>query len=215
MKRFGLIAFLLFSLSTTASGGVISRDWKTAGDGLLTYDDVNKREWLDLTQSRLSVFPGSTLEQRYQNALLELVPGGMFEGFVAAKGADLTALAQSSGINVLSDDFALNASPTTLLINLAGASPGSPTSTVLRSFGLLDEVGSLGPLPTLYRQLGALRMAPDNGPNQRAGLIILPGDFDGLARADNTGIWLYRAVTEPSSLLLSLAGLLGLRRVVS
>ena len=30
------------------SAAVFERDWKTPGDGLLTYDDVNRREWLDL-----------------------------------------------------------------------------------------------------------------------------------------------------------------------
>jgi hypothetical protein len=39
-----------------ARSEVISRGWKTPRDGLLTYDDVNRREWLDLTESVLSQF---------------------------------------------------------------------------------------------------------------------------------------------------------------
>lgn len=41
-------------LATSIDAAVISRDWKTPGDGLLTYDDVNQRVWLDLTESRLA-----------------------------------------------------------------------------------------------------------------------------------------------------------------
>jgi hypothetical protein len=201
MYRWLLLAALA-CLPTTANGGFISRDWKTPGDGLLTYDNVNQREWLDLTESRLSMFPGSTFEQRYQNALLELAPGEKFEGFIVAKGPDLSALAQSAGINVLTYDFDLNAIPTTQLINLVGVSPGSPTTTELRSFGLLDEVGTLGQSSKLYQKVGYLRVAPDSGANVPAGLIIYPGTFDGVARADNTGVWLYRPVPEPSGFLL-------------
>ena len=203
MNRWILLAAALACLPATVDAGAISRDWKTPDDGLLTYDDVNQREWLDLTESRLSMFPGSTLRQRYQNALLELAPGGMFEGFIAAKRPDLTALAQSSGIDVSTYDFSLNAGPTMLLINLVGVSPGSATSTDRRSFGLLDEVGTLGPSSTLlYQYNGYLRVAPDSGANRPAGLIIYPGSFDGVARADNTGAWLYRPVPEPSGFML-------------
>jgi hypothetical protein len=70
----------------SANAAVFERDWQTPDDGLLTYDDVNRREWLDVSQSLLIQFPGSTLEQRYQSALAELAPGGMFEGFREEKG---------------------------------------------------------------------------------------------------------------------------------
>lgn len=45
-----LIGFSLTSLSP-ASAAVMEVDWKTPGDGLLTYDTVNKRKWLDLSQT--------------------------------------------------------------------------------------------------------------------------------------------------------------------
>jgi len=47
---------LLALCSSLASGAVISRDWKTPGDGLLTYDTVSGREWLDLTYT-IEEFP--------------------------------------------------------------------------------------------------------------------------------------------------------------
>lgn len=39
---------------------VIERDWQTPGDGLLTYDNVSQPEWLDLSQTLLSQFPGES-----------------------------------------------------------------------------------------------------------------------------------------------------------
>ena len=42
-----------------AQAAAIERDWKTPGDGLLTYDDVSKRGWLDLTETQLFKFPGN------------------------------------------------------------------------------------------------------------------------------------------------------------
>ena len=61
------------------------------GDGLLTYDDVNHREWLDLTVSALSQFGGSVTD-RIQRARAELQPGGLFEGFTGANSLDIAAL---------------------------------------------------------------------------------------------------------------------------
>ena len=167
--KYVLLSLFALALAVTSSShaGVVSRDWKTPGDGLLTYDDVKQREWLDLTESRQSMFPGSTPEQQYQNALLELAPGGMYEGFAVAKGADLIAFAQSAGINVVSDDFAINASPTTNLINLVGVSLSNLDGGLL-SLGFLDELGTRPPLPTVRRQLGSLRVDPLSGAEGQA-----------------------------------------------
>ena len=78
---------------------VIERDWKVAGDGLLTFDDVNRREWLDLSESLLEQFPGTTLRDRYLRVVLELNQGGMFEGFTVADSDEVIDLAQSAGID--------------------------------------------------------------------------------------------------------------------
>jgi hypothetical protein len=39
---------MLFAFACPTLAGVVSRDLFAPGDGLLTYDDVNQREWLDL-----------------------------------------------------------------------------------------------------------------------------------------------------------------------
>lgn len=44
-----LTLLLAICFADTATAGVVSRDLFEPGDGLLTYDDVNQREWLDFS----------------------------------------------------------------------------------------------------------------------------------------------------------------------
>ncbi len=97
-----LFATLLTS-SSSASTAIISRDWKTPGDGLLTYDDVNQREWLDLSLTQLSLFSGETFEMRTQQVILQTGAGGQFEGFSLVSLTEVRDLLLSAGA-VLSDD---------------------------------------------------------------------------------------------------------------
>ena len=102
-----------FVVSGVAHGGVSERDWKTTGDGLLTYDDINQREWLDLTQS-IVLDIGQTdsvgnFSFHYQRDVLdELESGGRFEGFQAASFPDVIVLAGSAGIDTNTTDFDTN-----------------------------------------------------------------------------------------------------------
>ena len=111
MKRpilFPSIVACLFLFSTT-SAAIFERDLLTPGDGLLTFDDVNKREWLDLSESLLEQFPGDNLEENYQSVVTETGVRGIFEGFSVAKGDDAEALAISAGIDIcLIDPCAAN-----------------------------------------------------------------------------------------------------------
>jgi hypothetical protein len=180
---------------------VISHDWKIPGDGLLTYDDVNQREWLDLTQSRLAQFPGATVKERYQSLLPELSAGRQFDGFFAANSADVSALATSAGIDLTNfGDFGHNEGPTTFLMNLVGVSVSFDN---VQSYGLLNEMGMVGPI--IFQTSGILSVSPDSGPNGRAGLIL--GMLGDLAVPGNTGAWLYRAVPEVASGYLAALGL--------
>jgi hypothetical protein len=202
----GLYAFL--ALEQIGQCAVVSRDWKTPGDGLLTYDDVNQREWLDLTQSRLSMFAGSGYEQRYQSAGPQFALRGAFYGFHPAKSADLSALSLSAGI-VPGAEFATNAGPTQSLIELVGPSAISSLDPADRvAFGLLDQ---LGPAPTtnlrLYGEL--LHFVPRPATMGSAGLLIRAGlDVNDLATPANSGIWMSRSIPEPSSTFSSLVGAL-------
>jgi hypothetical protein len=45
-----LLAIVL-GISLEARAGIIARDLEAPGDGLITYDTVNQREWLDLPET--------------------------------------------------------------------------------------------------------------------------------------------------------------------
>ena len=83
---FGILCLSLLSRPVCAD--VFERDLVPgSGDGLLTFDDVNQREWLDLTESILVNFP--------DGAVNELEPGGVFEDFTWATAEDVRSLAES------------------------------------------------------------------------------------------------------------------------
>jgi hypothetical protein len=69
MNRLRIIwlALVVLLWARVSGAAVIQHDWKTPGDGLLTYDDVNQREWLDLSQTlQSSQFPVANQEAKYQ-----------------------------------------------------------------------------------------------------------------------------------------------------
>jgi hypothetical protein len=183
--RFVCCWILLLGLSgNIARAAVVERDWKTPGDGLLTYDDVNRREWLDLSVSRLDQFP----QPRLVNAIAEVTPGGLFEGFTWAKRDDVRAFAESAGIDTSTSDIGVNQFAVTSLIGLLG--PTSEGTSGLRSIGLINE------LQIQYPSL----------PNDGAAFLINYGGFagvffnlpDDLLRPISNGLMLYRVVPEPS-----------------
>jgi hypothetical protein len=199
-----VVAFVGLGRLQAARAAVFSRDWKAAGDGLLTYDDVNRREWLDLTESRLATLPGRTLNEKYQGALAELVVGGRWQGFTIAKLPDLVALAISAGIDTSTENYPVNQASTAALIPLVGRSlTTTPDSPNLISMGLLDEIGPATPT-LMSRLVGSLWVIPD-GVRQRAGLG--PIGVPDIAREGNTGVWLYREVPEPNSLVLQVVAM--------
>jgi hypothetical protein len=177
-------------VAVPANAAVFERDWKTPGDGLLTYDDVNRREWLDLSQSVLFQFPSPFLEP----ALAELASGGRFEGFHLANGDDAIALAESAGIDTagLTQN---NAVPMNTLIDLLGFAepPYSHRAIIccapdIPEFQFESPIAYftvIGPNPFTGIVEAGLRIF------QRGGLIT-PSD----------GLMLYRPIPEPSSLVL-------------
>lgn len=181
---------LIFGIVSTgccavAPAAVIERDWRAPGDGLLTYDDVNQREWLDLTETQLHKFPGISLEDRYQAVLSELVAGGQFAGFIAVSSpTEVRLLGESAGIDTSTLANPMNQAPAINLIDLLGASAAVDYP---KSMGMLNGIdgrsGDRGKMTVLK-----------NG--QNAGMLFGLG-IDSLA-----GVWLYRQVPEPSTILL-------------
>jgi hypothetical protein len=172
-----------------ASAAVFEHDWKTPADGLLTYDDVSQREWLDVTQSILEQFPGVTLEEKFQQAIVEIRPGGRFEGFRLPVVNDVLSLAGSAGINTTTSDFATNSVAVSRLIQLLGPTLGSPPGYA-RTQGVLNSF-AVHPPGIPFR--GAMLLEYD--PPSRARFD--PSTINDL-RPEYTGIMLYRIVPEPS-----------------
>ncbi|MFO0789693.1 MAG: hypothetical protein U0805_09555 [Pirellulales bacterium] len=181
------------SLPAHLDAAVFQRDWKTPGDGLLTYDDVNQREWLDLSASRLDQFS----DPRLENAISQIAPGGKFEGFIWAQRTDVVGLLQSAGIAISTSDYPINGAAIENLINLLGSTVQS--ASTMRSVALINEVDASSGF-----QLGVDVFVVYQGP--RAGVFV-PSLDDFVGRPTN-GLMLYRTVPEPSSIVASVLPLI-------
>ena len=195
MNRILFFAAVYFSLpAATAQAAVFERDWKTPGDGLLTYDDVNQREWLDLSETLLFQFSGD-ISDRLAEVIDETAPGGLFAGFSAATAADVMSLSESAGIDTSTNSYAINQAASNHLIDLLGA-----TST----FSLTDR-----------RTRGFLSDFPNGVRIVATASTEFAGIFDGTISTDpsgllfETGVWLYReAVPEPTTSILLMTGIM-------
>lgn len=181
---------------------VHERDWKSLRDGLLTYDDVHQREWLDLNMSRLAQFAGSTVEDQYQNGILEIRSGGLFDGFVVAKGVDVLALAESAGIDTTSSSFSRNGVATQSLITLLEPTVNRADGSMW-TFGLLDEFPTYPPIRERLQSFIYYYPIPES-PFARAAVSI--GIQDPIAYP-NVGIMLYRNVPELEGRALALVSI--------
>lgn len=185
-----------------AGSAIISRDWKSPGDGLLTYDDVNQREWLDLP-FLIQQFPGAlrVTEPRYQAVLQALGPGHLLEGFTIAKHTDVIALGLSAGIDVSTTNHAVNAASTRNLLELLGETYQFLPSNTFFSAGMLDDYVNTPAGPR--RLIATLNHDP---PFHVAGLGTYPAgttsdDVPGL----RTSVFVYRQVPEPAAFCMVLA----------
>jgi hypothetical protein len=201
---FGSIGLLcaIVLVAPSARGAVFERNWKAAGDGLLTYDDVNQREWLDLplTLASSGVFP--------DGVFTEMHPGGLLDGFSWAKGADVIALAESAGVNTTTLDFVANHNATNNVIGLLGITRGPNLEDDIYAGGRIDATGSPSGL-----SVGAFFQ--DEISDARAGLS-LSSQIDIVGRLA-PGVWIFReAVPEPptvhSSAIALLFAFMGIRR---
>lgn len=82
-----LVTLAIFSAPTRAA--LVERDFLVPGDGLLIYDTVNQREWLDLAVTERVDLAGLAAA---------LAPGGPLEGFGLASIEHVEAIAFSAGV---------------------------------------------------------------------------------------------------------------------
>lgn len=195
MKRIRavVLAVLVLAMTGQVQAGVFEHDWKVPGDGLLTYDDVNQREWLDVTESLLLNFDVSPFNNAYSNIVAETMPGGVFEGFHVAGSADVIALGQSAGIDTTTLDFDRNGAAAGEVIDLLGPTFGSPISGGSLSAFVVGYLEM--PQETAFFQYRAV--------SRRAGLLVGLGAGGDIIRPANAGVMLFRAaVPEPATCLL-------------
>jgi hypothetical protein len=197
MKSLLFFLSIYFAAMPATSAAVISHDWKTPGDGLLTYDTVNKREWLDLSQTILSSqFPGSTRDERYQYVIGQTAPGGLFEGFSNAKSADVVALAQSAGIITNGQQSPENVPAVTMLGDLLSYTfVSSPTGNGNKGYhGFLSDVGQAPP----FARFGAIFVVNVAATPDQAGLRISNNsDLLSSPLSPPPGVFLFRVIPEP------------------
>jgi predicted Zn-dependent protease with MMP-like domain len=204
MRAFLLAVAIYVAAISGSPAAVISHDWKTPGDGLLTYDTVNKREWLDLSQTLLQQFPGTAIEERYQSVVGELTAGKQFEGFMVAKRVDFFALAQSAAIDITTNDFNTNSGPVTRLIQLFGSTHVIPAIGFENSIGLLNELDGR---PFFQRFAGILYYYPPGQFSSGDAQVFTTSGYD-LVASSTTGVFLFRdVVPEPLGSSLIICGL--------
>lgn len=80
----------LTPLANQTSAAIIARDFRSAGDGLLTYDTLNQREWLDLNE---------TFGKSVEEIEIELTDAGEYRKFHLATFEDVRSLAISVGFD--------------------------------------------------------------------------------------------------------------------
>src|SRR4051812_12369641 len=87
-RRLILATLSLVFVSGSSSAAIISHDFQSVGDGLLTYDVDNQREWLDMSQT-----VGMTLGDLHTI----IGPAGTWHGFQIATLTDVESLWISAG----------------------------------------------------------------------------------------------------------------------
>jgi len=81
------VTFLTLS-SASVSAALVSADWQTAGDNLITRDTESGLEWLDLTV---------TVNTSYNTITLQFGSGGTYEGWALATHAQISVMFDHAG----------------------------------------------------------------------------------------------------------------------
>jgi hypothetical protein len=194
----------LVGVLPSLEAAVHERDWIVSGDGLLTFDDVNNREWLDLTV---------THPAGLACVLTEVDEGGRFAGFMVATFADVHTLAQSAGIDTTTLDYEVNHVAALTLINLLGetgaggvnkSAPGEAYSAGWVNETFMHGNGAVyANYYTIIADDGNATIPGSTGIGSIAGLSY-PNAAPASGGGDTPGVWLYRSspsatVPEPAT----------------
>jgi hypothetical protein len=221
--RLILVACFL-GLSLDVHAGVVSRDLEASGDGLLTFDTHNNREWLDLPE---------TAELGLADVLTQMLAGGRLEGFRFATLTEVSELAESAEVGWTAGPWlrlpGMPEEDVDDLVNLLGpvlTMSGGLLPEVNISFGLIaHDLTPEGPRfdDTNFYVLSMYGREPllpgtINSPLYHVqvpyggvftdGPVSFPTfpDLPPLGIGDIGPFWLYRVVPEPSSAVLLFLG---------
>jgi len=201
VQGMALVAATL-AFSPASQAAVVSVDWQTAGDNLITLDTNTGLNWLDLDV---------TANLSYSTVLGQLGTGGQFEGWRFATNAEVVALWANFNIDLSSGAPLNNAGLDTNIIT-ASAMLGNTlcnydcNATPYGTLGLTADPASTAGTRSW---MGAYYYAPnDNSLYLTDGLLSM-GDYDA---AIHTGSYLVQAspVPVPAAVWLFGTGLIGL-----
>lgn len=172
-----VVAFLI-GMSRKVPAELIERDWKTLGDGLLTFDQMSGREWLDLTLTEGM----STVEVSAQ-----LDGNREYSGFTFASVDDVVELLTHAGIDTNTEVTEEGLDPAMHLSELLGVTD--------RGNFLFDwSVGSaFDETRGVYVNLG-VRWTWELGGGRGLGGYLAPYDWD--ESPEVRGVWMFRP-SEP------------------
>jgi hypothetical protein len=101
--QFSRLLFTCLALfSIHASAALVSMDWKTSGDGLITHDTATGLDWLDLTQ---------TNDMSRDYVLTQLVSDGQFAGMRYATTNEVLGLWSTIGIDLFDGAYYFGQDP--------------------------------------------------------------------------------------------------------
>jgi hypothetical protein len=204
----------LLGIALPLRAEISERDFLAPGDGLLTYDDVHGREWLDLTETL--GFDRTTIIEATQ-------PGGSLDSFSLAELEDIEELVASANLSWI-EPWSLPGVTGTgpkSLVDLVGEiiqMEGVLLLVRLSSGQISDGPASASHLPVfigtrayvLSVEAESLQPGGLNRPIypmlNHGGVFTAP--TSALENEQGGPFWLYRAaIPEPSSLMLLLLGI--------
>ena len=221
-----ILAGAAFLMSSLSNAGLIERDWQSAGDGLITYDESTGLEWLDIT---------ATQNRSYNDISSKLGVGLEFAGWQYATGNQYHTLWADTAYNTTNLNLQWYAT--------SNYTPQEKSDLLLRAATILELTGLsydstlsgcvLTSTSKCYRENYGV-LADSNGSNQWVTHLDSWWNTSGITEYSSTnflllgthwtswnketvnsraGHWLVREATsvpEPSTLAIFALGMIGL-----